>query len=260
MNKKFAICYDFDGTLSPKYMYEYGLLQDLGYNSLAEIWQTVADKAVEDDVNDIALSMYSMLIEAERKNISITKNYLTNSGNNINFFKGINSWFNRINDFGKELGFEIEHYIITSGNEEIVKGCSIADKFKHIFGTKYIYDEDGTALQIGNILSQYDKIGYIHRVSNGIFNHGDYTPPTQPYIPFENMVFIGDGETDLFVMKELSTNGGKSIIVYDKEKPTAKETANNFLTNNQTDFIAIANYEEDSEIENIIKNHLKNSL
>ncbi len=255
-NKKYAICYDFDGTLSPKYMYEYSMLPQLGYNSINEVFELIKEKSVEQNLNELMLSFYSIMIAIKEKNIVMNDEYLQECGKAIEFYEGVLTWFDRINKFAKENGIEVEHFVISSGNEEIVKGCAIAKEFKQVFGSKYMKDKNGVAIHMGNLLSPFDKISYAHRISCGIFHHGSYKKQIGTYIPMENMIYIGDGETDIPCMREIISCGGNAVMVYNPEKENAKAEGVDFCKAAGTSHFATTDYSENGELEKIVKNLL----
>ena len=150
----------------------------------------------------------------------------------------------------------IEHYIISSGLKEIIQGCKIADRFKEIFACEFHYDENGTADWPKMGVNFTGKTQYLFRINKGLLNLGDnsklnkYVPEPDRRVPFRNMIYIGDGLTDVPCMKLVSVNGGQAIAVYQGNK---KDTVRELMRDNRINFAAKANYEEGKELDMLIK-------
>ena len=106
----------------------------------------------------------------QEKNIPLTKEYLMKTGENIELFKGVETWFDRINTYGKNLGIEIEHYIISSGLKEIIQGSKIGNKFKKIFASEFYYDESGNAVWPKLAINYTNKTQFLIRINKGVLD------------------------------------------------------------------------------------------
>ena len=122
-----AICYDFDKTLSPKDMQEFGLIPKLNCSS-EEFWDQSNGMAKKEGMDKI-LSYMQTIIKKAGHDISITEKDFNNLGKDIELFPGVDTWFGRINKIAEELNIHVEHYIISAGLKEIIKGTSIARYF-----------------------------------------------------------------------------------------------------------------------------------
>lgn len=261
---KIAICYDFDGTLSPGNMQEHSLLPALNIKKKV-FWDEVKKIAKEKKMNEVLAYMYLTLEKAKQVQHRITRKAFKDHGKNINLFDGLNDYFKEINKYAIAKSLIIEHYIISSGLKEIIEGTKIKNNFKFIFASEFYYDENGVAKWPSLAIDYTNKTQYLFRINKGIMNIWDntkinkYTPDEKRYIPFSRIIYIGDGETDIPAMKMVNYQGGYSIAVYDpnrrhsKNKKSPKEICLELLTHNRAKYIAPANYNKNSDLVKIIK-------
>lgn len=250
-----ALMYDFDKTLCTKDMQEYTFIPSLE-ESAESFWTKTDQMAKEEKMDPVLTYMYLMLRLSKDKHRPITRDVFEKAGKDIKLFPGVETWFERINKFGEENGVTIEHYIISSGLKEIIQGCKIADRFKEIFACEFHYDENGTADWPKMGVNFTGKTQYLFRINKGLLNLGDnsklnkYVPEPDRRVPFRNMIYIGDGLTDVPCMKLVSVNGGQAIAVYQGNK---KDTVRELMRDNRINFAAKANYEEGKELDMLIK-------
>jgi len=260
-----AIAYDFDGTLAPGNMQENSFIPDLGME-IKEFWGEANQIAKNNDMDEVLAYMYLMLQKAKEKSIPIKKEAFLKYGSKIHFYKGVETFFNRINHYASEKGFLIEHYIISSGNREFVEGSKIAHFFKDIFASGFMYDEQGIACWPALAVNYTNKTQFLFRINKGIHNSYDNTlinkivPEIEKPIPFSNMIYLGDGETDVPAMKMVKLQGGIAIAVYNPEyksinpnKRSPKELCTEIVENNRADFMAPADYSKEKELDLLIK-------
>jgi len=258
-NNIIAIMYDFDKTLCTRDMQEYTFIPNLGIEP-NDFWDE-ANKLRENNKMDQVLAyMYLMFKKTVDNNRSLKKEYLHQMGENILLFPGVISWFDRINEYGKSLGVEIEHYIISSGLKEIIEGCEIGDKFKRIFASEFFYNEDGNAMWPKLAVNYTNKTQFLMRINKGILDISDDNGLNDKMlegdrrISTSNMIYLGDGFTDVPCMKLTKENGGVSIAVYtDKNYDTAKK----LLSDDRINYMVPADYSEGTEIDEIIKKTIK---
>ncbi|RRC92686.1 haloacid dehalogenase-like hydrolase [Erysipelotrichaceae bacterium OH741_COT-311] len=250
---KMAIMYDFDKTLSPKDMQEFRILKTLGYEDPKVFWQEVNAKSQESRMDNILTYMFLMNEKAR----GFTKKQLNDEGTYIELFKGVDTWFDRINAFAKLHNIEVEHYIISSGNQEIIEGTSIAKKFKKIYACSYIY-ENGKAVWPARVVNYTTKTQYIFRIHKGILDEcndvdlNKWTPKEEKYIAYEHMIYIGDGLTDVPCMKVINQFHGNTIAVY-HPKDTQKDLAKELVGKGRCKYMAKADYSQNSRLEHIVK-------
>ncbi|MFV0626663.1 MAG: HAD family hydrolase [Alphaproteobacteria bacterium] len=228
MNTKIAICYDFDGTLSSGYMQEFSFFPKFGINP-QEFWKENNDFAKKHNMDSIISYMYLMLEEVKQRGLSLTQEDMIDFGREIPLFNGLDTWFDRINQYGEEVGVEVEHYIISSGLEEMIRGTEIAENFKHIFASSFLYDDEGKAIGTATAVNYTNKTQHLFRINKGIFNYyentrvNQYVPHEEKYIHFSQMIYIGDGETDVPCMKIVRQQGGHALAVFEERKPSSKK-------------------------------------
>ncbi|MDR2902288.1 MAG: haloacid dehalogenase-like hydrolase [Lactobacillales bacterium] len=249
-----AICYDFDGTLSPGNMQEHSFIKELNIPP-AVFWGWVNDSCAKNKADPILTYMYLMKREKEKTGQKLTKESLKNAGKDIPFFPGVPEWFNRINAYASARGIVLEHYIISSGLKEIASGCAIAPFLKEIFASSYAYDDSGAAVWVANAINYTNKTQFLYRINKGCFDLGDHVtinkhmPADEKYVPFRHMIYIGDGETDVPSMRVIRSEGGYAIAVYSG----GKEKVMPLLSDNRVDMVAPADYCADGVLDSFIK-------
>lgn len=248
-----AILYDFDSTLATTDMQNFGFIPRMGMTP-AEFWARTGEFSKKTGCEKILSYLFMMNEVAREKGIKMDKAFLADCGKDIKFFPGVTTWFSRINQYAAERGIVVEHYIVSSGNKEILEGCSIAKEFKEIYGCEYIFDENGEAVWPKFAINYTQKTQYFFRISKGVENQNDddsvneKTPVRR--IPYSNMVYIGDGLTDVPSMIIVKSNGGKSIAVYPRGK---EEKAGTLQADGRINYACVADYSKDSSLEKIMK-------
>ncbi len=249
-----AIMYDFDKTLCSEDMQNYSFIPALGMKP-AEFWDLTTQFVEKENVEKILAYMYMMVLQAREKGIKLTKEYLNSLGKAIKYYEGVTTWFSRMNAYGESLGLTVEHYLVSSGTKEIIDGCSIAKEFKAIYGCEFLFDEvTGEAIWPKYAINYTMKTQYFFRVSKGVIDSSDDVTLNQRTrnrrIPYRNIVYIGDGMTDIPCMILVKENGGKSIAVYQKDK---KDRVMGLLEDGRVNYICRADYKSGSELETILK-------
>lgn len=250
-----AIMYDFDKTLCTRDMQEYGFIPSLNMTS-QEFWGEVGTLSKEKVMDPILAYLYHMLKKAQEKDLSITKDSLVSLGGDIQYYPGVEEWFERINEYGRENGVEIEHYVISSGIKEIIEGSTINKHFKKVYACEFLYDQNGKAVWPKLTVNYTNKTQFLFRINKGVLDVWEdeklnaFVPEDERRVPFKNMIYIGDGLTDVPCMRLVKANNGQSIAVFHKRK---KEIAAQLLAENRVDFITEANYSKNSELDGIVK-------
>ena len=229
-----ALIYDFDGTLSPGNMQEFGFIQAIGQTP-EEFWSKSDGIAIGQDASNILAYMKLMYDEAHRKGIRLTREDFLRFGADIKLFDGVREWFRNVNEYGASKGVKVEHYINSSGLKEIIEGSPIAGEFKHIFAGSYIYNADGEAVWPGIAVDYTAKTQFLFKIQKGIFSSRDSKRVNESIsddekrIPFTNMIYFGDGETDVPSMKVVGMFGGHSIAVFNPASPHKRDVARKLL-------------------------------
>lgn len=255
-----AILYDFDKTLCTTDMQEYSFIKNLDMNS-NDFWGEAANITKIHEVEKVLAYMFVMIKKCKEKGIPLTQEYLKKCGENVVLFKGVESWFDRINAFGEAMGVSIEHYIISSGTYEIIQGTPIAKYFKRIYACRYMYDENGEALWPALAINYTLKTQYIYRISKGTldvtddYNLNRVQDESLRRIAYRNMIYIGDGMTDIPCMKLVKERGGKSIALYASGN---SESVKPLVDDERINYVCVADYTPDSPLENIVKLMIEN--
>ena len=246
-----GLIYDFDGTLSPGNMQEFGFIQAIGQTP-EEFWAKSDGIAKGQDASNILAYMKLMYDEARKNHIKLTRADFRRYGADIKLYDGVREWFRNVDEYGKSRGVIIEHYINSSGLTEIIEGSPIAGEFKHIFAGSFIYDEKGEAEWPGIAVDFTAKTQYLFKIQKGIFSSRDAQKVNEALadeakrLPFTNMIYFGDGDTDVPSMKLVNMFGGNAIAVFDPSRPAKKATAQKLLRQGRVNFITPANYTKDS--------------
>ncbi len=248
-----GIMYDFDKTLSTTDMQNYDFIPNLGMTP-EEFWGSTTEFTNEHGVERILSYMYMMIAKAKEKGIKITRQYLNECGKNIKFYPGVTTWFNRINEYGESKGVKVEHYLVSSGTMEIVEGCAIYPSFTKAWGCEYYYDKDGEPVWPKLAINYTQKTQFYFRISKGVVDVKDdnsvneKTPDRR--IPYRNIIYMGDGMTDVACMTLVKHNEGTSIAIYPEKE---SDKVRSLYTDGRCNFICRADYTAGSDLEKVIK-------
>ena len=252
-----AICYDFDKTLSPDDMQAQGYIQSVGYD-VKKFWEESNGLARKNDMDNNLAYMWKMVQEAQGIMV-FTKKKLAEYGAKVALFDGVEEWFERIRTYGKKNNVIVEHYIISSGLKEMIEGTKMAREgaFEKIYASSFYFNDRRVAIWPAQVINYTSKTQFLFRIEKGVLDINDpgvneYFPPEEKRVPFRNMVYIGDSDTDIPCMKLVNTYGGHSIGVYD---PTAqnKEKVFRMMHDKRIRYYAPANYTDGSELDLLVK-------
>lgn len=249
-----AILYDFDKTLSTKDMQEFNFIPNVG-STPSEFWSEVKEMSIKEKMDNNLAYMYQMLDKSNTRKKSVHRQDFVNLGKDVEYFPGVEEWFKRINDYGKSKGVIIEHYIISSGIAEIIEGTSIRKYFKEVYACEFFYDQNDVAIWPKNVVNYTTKTQFVYRINKGVLDSSDndainrYVPDEDRRVPFRNMIYIGDGLTDVPGMKVVKSNGGHSIVVYGNDKKIARE----LIHDERANFICKADYSDGMRLDLIVK-------
>ena len=250
-----ALMYDFDKTLCAKDMQEYSFIPSVGMES-KEFWEESNKIANENNMDRILAYMFLMIKAAKEKNVEITKESFMNLGKDVVFLKGVKSWFKRINQYGESLGIQVEHYILSSGLKEIIEGTDIAKYFKRIYACEFRYNKRGNADWPKQVVNFTTKTQFVFRISKGSLDQLDdkklnsVITEEERHVPYRNMIYIGDGLTDVPCMQVVKQSGGEAIAIYHKDQ---KDTAIRLFKDKRVGYICKGDYSQNSELESVVK-------
>ena len=252
-----AICYDFDKTLSPDDMQAQGFIQSLNVD-VNEFWQESNTLAKEHDMDNNLAYMYMMATKSYGKQF-LTKEVLADYGSKVALYNGVNTWFERIRQYGLKQGVQIEHYIISSGLKEMIEGTEMAKNgaFKKIYASAFMFDDKGVAVWPAQAINYTNKTQFLFRIQKGVLDINDpgvndYIRPEEQRVPFRNMIYIGDSDTDIPCMSLVNVNGGHSIGVYDPDSKN-KDKVYKMMQHHRIRYYAPADYTDGSDLDTVVK-------
>lgn len=254
-----AFLYDFDKTLCTTDMEDYAFIPFLGYTP-AEFWGRANAFGWENRMDGLLAYMYTMIQECAAQNIKLDRAFLNHCGESIQLFPGVREWFARINAFGESLGVQVEHYVISSGLREIIEGSGIAQEFREIYACEFYYNENGDACWPKLDVNFTNKTQFVYRINKGILDVSrdkelnDSMPDDSKRVPFTNMIYMGDGLSDVPCMKMMRAYGGQAIAVY---QASNRQGVEKLLADGRVDFIFPADYREGMELDRTVRDILR---
>ncbi len=252
-----AMCYDFDGTLAPGNMQEYGFFSGLG-KAARTFWDEAKEIARRDHADLILCYMMLMIRKANVGGLQTTRAALTGYGRDVPFFPGVKDWFGRISKFGKEVGVDVEHYIVSSGLRELIEGSAIGDAFRKIYACSFLYDQNDCAVWPANVVNYTTKTQFLFRINKGIEDDADnaavnaFVPEEERRIPFARMLYLGDGLTDVPCMRLVKSFGGVAIAVHPKGRGK-RQTAAQLLRDGRVNYVMEADYSAGGKLEQLVQ-------
>ena len=249
-----AFVYDYDHTLCTTDMQNYSFIPSLHIKP-AEFWSAANDLSKRENMEPLLAYMYLMIEWSKKNQLPINREAFVQLGKDIEYFPGVETWFKRIDEYGASKNVEVQHYVISSGNKEIIEGSSIFQYFKEVFACEYMY-ENGQAVWPKSVVNYTTKTQFLYRINKGVLSLSENDkvnasmPDEDKPDPFQNMVYIADGETDVPWMKTVRSKGGIAIAVYDKKK---KKPAKRLFNDGRVDFLCEADYSEGKQLDIIAK-------
>jgi hypothetical protein len=257
-----ALVYDFDGTLAPGNVQEHSLLPDYLGTSPADFWARVGAETRANDADQVLVYLRLLLVVAKERGLPLTRDILRTHGAATPFFAGVLDWFDRIDAHAAARGLALEHYVISSGNEEIIEGTRIHRHFANVFACRYAYDEAGHAHWPAVAVNYTTKTQFLFRINKGIDNTWNneavnrWQPMDERPVPFSRMIYLGDGDTDIPSMKMVRHQGGHSVAVFDPDewaKPQSQNRVYNLIAEDRAHFVVPADYRDGSQLDITIK-------
>ena len=257
-----AICYDFDKTLSPDDMQSQGFIQSVGWD-VPKFWKESNGMAQTNGMDQNLAYMYMMSKEGEGK-VWLTQSALAEYGSRVNLFPGVESWFKRMEKYAEEKGVIVEHYIISSGLKEMIEGTSVAKYFEKIYASSFYYNDKGVAVWPAQVVNYTNKTQFLFRIEKGVLDVNDprvndYFDPEDIRVPFRNMIYIGDSDTDIPCMKLVNSHGGYSIGVFNAET-NDKNKVYKMMRDKRIKYYAPADYRENTEIDKLVKSIIDRTI
>lgn len=241
-----AMVYDFDGTLirgesvAP-------LLDDLKIDH-KHFWEECDAYAYKHNIDSICGYMLKVFEKAEAKGLDLSPEYLASIGERLKLRPGLEddpNWFENIEEIAVKNGFVVNHYIITSGIAEIVEAVPIIKSyFKKVFGSR-IHRLPQGGMFPGRVVNYTNKTQYLFRISKGLLDERDEFAPNRKShhrpVPFKNMVFVGDGFTDIPCFALMREYGGHSMAVMGSKK-NKEGILETLIADDRVDYISLENH------------------
>ncbi len=249
-----ALVYDFDGTLSPQPMQEYTVLPKIGVKPAA-FWEKVNREARETESDSMLVYMRHIIEALEREKVDVKREDFAAMAGAIEYFPGVSSWFGRMNAYVKKRSrdrVKLQHYLISAGQKEILDGVSIRKHFKRIYASEYHFNHHGVATFPKLLVTDTVKTQFLFRINKGLEaiteSINEHMPEVERPIPFSNMIYVGDGMTDVPSMALTKKSGGHTVAVYDAGSGRQRAICVKLLEAGRADFVAKADYRKASKL------------
>lgn len=252
-----AIAYDFDGTLAPGNIQENSFIPAIGMTKAA-FWQQNKTRAARHEADEVFSYMTFMLERAAANEVPVRKQDFARHGRTVQLFPGVPEWFDLVNAYAKTRNVKLQHFVISSGIKEMIEATKIGKEFTKVFASSFAYDANGAAKWPALAINYTTKTQYLFRINKGslsVHDHGlinKFVPHEDRPTPFSNIVFIGDGDTDIPCMRLVREQGGHSIAVYRPSSAPMKARAKKLIVDKRADFIAPADFSEDRHLYDIV--------
>ena len=265
---KCALIYDFDGTLAEGDCAQHGLMPALGITDINGFCSEVKQRAKHDDGDEI-LSYLGLLAEKANQlgSDELSEDNLKKHGKSIPLFPGVNTWFERINEYATANKIELQHYIISSGLDAMIRGTEIGNQFSQIFACKYHYSPNGKrVIWPAQAINYTTKTQFLFRINKGIKNSWNndevnkFIELEKRDIPFQRMIYFGDGDTDIPSMKMVRYQGGFSLAVFDEKKwnnQSTQKKVEKLIAEERANYVVPANYQQGSQLEVTVRGLLQ---
>jgi phosphoserine phosphatase len=245
-----VFAYDFDGTLAPGNMQEHAFIPGELNMPHAEFWAESTALAKAQRGDGVHAYMHLMLEKARAVGADLSEERWRARGRSLTLFPGVEEWFERQNRRAEALGLDLRHFIISSGNREMIEGCRVASAFERIYASAFIFGPDGQAQGVALGVNYTNKTQYLFRINKWTLDEWDDTsinaavPREERAVPFDRMVFFGDGETDVPMMRLVTDQGGYAVAVYDANRPKSIGAAGKLRNDGRAGYAGPADYRD----------------
>lgn len=255
---RIAVVFDFDDTLAPDTFD--GLIKSLGID-VAQFRQQYYEPLKEAGWDHVAARFYCLIQESQRRQQpaqKITQDYLMQFGQQLQPFAGVTEMFERLQKHVRDLNsqIELEFYLITGGFGEVVRHTCIAPYFTKMWGCEFHYDENGEVAFLKRSISHTEKTRYLMQIASGreqvdgdgrSFSYRDVAE-AELHIPLSQMIYVGDGTSDVPCFSLLNDEGGLAIGVFKGDSADKWHQKNQVSASQRVANLAPADYQENSEL------------
>ncbi|MFP5307089.1 MAG: HAD family hydrolase [Gammaproteobacteria bacterium] len=259
MHETIAVVFDFDDTLAPDTTS--GFLRHCGLADVGRFWKEDVDPLItREDWDPVPAYLYRMIEAARGGRIPpLTRERLAEWGRQAPLHAGVETLFARLRQAAADANprVKLEFYVISSGIGDVLRATRIASEFSEIWASEFHYDENGHASFPRRVISFTDKTRYLFHVQKGLtgaahrgkpFEVNRKLAPDQIRVPLKQMIFVGDGYTDIPCFSLLKQHGGMPIAVYDRHREDKWGNAFQFVRDGRVANLHSANYAEDSDL------------
>jgi phosphoserine phosphatase len=253
-----AIIFDFDETLAPDSTSS--LIESLALD-VPHFWQKTHRKLLDDGWDSVAGYLYLLLEESKKRPQPITRELLAKTGKSLELYNGATRIFDRLRKYveASAANARLEFYLVSSGIGEILRNTKIARHFTDIWACDFHYDSRGAIVFPRNIISFTDKTRYLFQIAKGIVGKRVRSLPFEVNrklgedelrVPWQHMIMVGDGYTDIPCFSLVRKNGGVAIGVYDSHSRERWGRAWGFIEEGRVSNLVPADYRKNSALEN----------
>lgn len=250
-----AVVFDFDDTLVPDTVDN--LLESLSIDH-QEFRQQQIQPLVRQGWDNIMARFYALIAESKQQNNKITQEYIAEFGRKLAPFNGVSEMFDRLRKSANKINpkVEIEFYLITCGMVEVARHNCIAPHFKAMWGCEFHYNENGGIEFMKKLVTHTEKTRYLFQLAKGVDNHQDNgksyvyrdVPKEELRIPLSQVIYVGDGASDIPCFSLLNEEQGVAIGVHKNSTAEAWSRQLSISESQRVANLAPAEYEEDSEL------------
>jgi len=252
-----VFAYDFDGTLAPGNMQEHAFIPDeLGMDHQA-FWEETKVLAREQRGDPILAYMHLMLEKARARGRELTLESWRRRGATLQLFPGVLEWFDRQNARAEALELDLRHFIISSGNRELIEGSPIARHFERIYASAFMFDDKGDAIGPALAVNYTGKTQYLFRINKWTLEEWDEVAINKVLakddrpVPFDRIAFFGDGLTDIPTMRLVTDQGGSAVAVYDPDRPRSMAAARELREDGRAHLAGPADFTEGAPLDQL---------
>ena len=254
-----VFAYDFDGTLAPGYMQNHAFIPDELGMDRREFWAEVNELAKQQRGDEILAYMHMMLAKAREKGLELNLESWRKRGAALPLFPGVEDWFERQNARAAALDLDLRHFIISSGNRELIEGSPIAKHFERIYASAFMFDDENDAMGIALAVNYTSKTQYLFRINKWTLDEWDNVAVNRAQareertVPFNRIVFFGDGFTDVPVMRTVTDQGGYAVAVWEPGRPASEAAAVDLRREGRARFAGPADYSEGAHLDRLME-------